>query len=518
MIRSTWRDLTLVAAFGAVLMTPALLWGAPGIDSAAFNYVWTRQFAEGLARGDPYPRWLLGSFEGLGSPTFYFYPPLAFYVSSVFELLGLATPRAIGFAGLVLLVCSGGSMYLWLRGKTRYAALGACLYMAMPYHLADFYVRAALAEFAGFVWLPLIALALEAQPKRWAPPLLCLTFAGLIVSHLPMAVLATVFLIGPMVAIRAWKERTLRHAAAALVAGVLALGLTAIYLAPALGLQKHLSTAILWGPLYRPDAWSVLAPGPGIPTGILYTFASLAAGAALLALSAGLGFWTVLALVVGMASLGLPPLLWSLPLLTQVQFPWRAMAIVEFAATTAFVTGPKRPLLALAAVAVMAPGIVKLAQAAQHGFANAYPSDIDSALPDAPEYLPPSFHAPGVVNYDARPDFRRLEGPLVRGQASRITLAPDGAVDLEATAAGPIVIRRAAFPAWQVTHDGAVVPLKPGPLIAFEAQPGRYQLRQVRLPPEVLGGWISLGSALGLGALTLWALRRRRPVVATASA
>ena len=515
MIRSTWRDLALVAALAATLMAPALLWGAPGIDSAAFNYVWTRQFAEGLARGDPYPRWLLGSFEGLGSPTFYFYPPLAFYVSGAFELLGLATTRAIAFAGLVLLAGSGASMYLWLRGKTRYAALGACLYMAMPYHLADFYVRAALAEFAGFVWLPLIALALEAQPKRWAPPLLCLAFAGLVVSHLPMAVLATVFLIGPMVALRAWKEKTLRHAVAALVAGVLALGLTAIYLAPALGLQRHLSTAILWGPLYRPAAWSVLAPGPGIPIGVLYTFASLAAGAALLALSAGRGVWTVLTLAVATVSLGLPPLLWSLPLLTQVQFPWRAMAIVEFAAVTAFMTGPKRPLLVIAAVALMAPGIVKLAQAAQVGFANAYPADIDRALPDAPEYLPPSFHARGVVNYDARPDFRRFEGPLVRGQAVRITLAPDGAVDLDATAAGPIVIRRAAFPAWQVTHDGAVVALKPGPLIAFDAEPGRYRLRQVRLLPEVLGGWISAGSVLGLGALTLWTWRRRKGATAS---
>ena len=100
-------------------------------------------------------------------------------------------------------------MYLWLKDKTHFAALGACLYMAAPYHLGDFYVRAALAEFAGFVWLPLIALALEAQPKRWAAPLLALAFAGLLVSHLPMAVLATCFLIGPMVIMRAWREKTL---------------------------------------------------------------------------------------------------------------------------------------------------------------------------------------------------------------------------------------------------------------------------------------------------------------------
>jgi hypothetical protein len=330
-----------------------------------------------------------------------------------------------------------------------------------------------------------------------------------------MAVLATCFLIGPMVVTRAWREKSLRHAATALAAGVLALGLAAIYLAPALSLQKYLSTSILWGPLYKPSAWSVINPGPGIPTGVLYTFATLAAGAALLALSAGLRFWTVLTLSVATASLGLPPVFWTLPVLTQVQFPWRAIEIVEFAAVTAFMTGPKRRLLIVAALAITLPGMIRLAEAAKHGFANAYPADIDTALPDAPEYLPPSFHAPGVVNYEARPDFRPYAGPLVRGAASGVTLRQDGTVSLEATAPGPIVIRRATFPAWQVTHNEAPVTLKPGTLIAFDAEPGRYELKRIVLPAEVIGGWISAGSALGLAGFTIWMFRRRtRPAQA----
>jgi len=511
MTRISWRDFALIAATALVLMAPALVHGAPGIDSAAFNYVWTRQFAEGLASGDIYPRWLPGSFEGLGSPTFYYYPPLAFYLSGALEVVGLETTHAIAAAGLVLLLASGGAMYAWLRRKTGYAVLGACLYMAAPYHIADFYVRAALAEFAGFVWLPLIALALESQPKRWAAPLLCLAFAGLLVSHLPTAVLATLFLIAPMVALRIYRERTLAFAATSLVAGVAALGLAAIYLVPALGLQSHLSTSILWGPLYQPAAWSVLNPGPGIPAGVLYTFASLAAGAALLAVSAGLGFWSILAVAVAVASLGLPPGLWALPLLTQVQFPWRSLVIVEFAAITAFMTSPKRLVVAVAAGALMLPGAFKLAEAAQQAFANPYPADIDSALPDAPEYLPPSFHAPGVLNYETRPDLSRLAGPLVRGAAVDIKVGRDGSIGFQATRSGPVVIRRAAYPSWQVTLNGRAVELDRGPLIAFQARPGHYEVRRIRLPQELVGGWISLLSALGFASFLGWTLRRRAP-------
>jgi hypothetical protein len=37
-------------------MSPALIWGAPTVDSGAYNALWTSQFADQMAHGDLYPR------------------------------------------------------------------------------------------------------------------------------------------------------------------------------------------------------------------------------------------------------------------------------------------------------------------------------------------------------------------------------------------------------------------------------------------------------------------------------
>ena len=99
-----------------MLMAPALIHGAPTTDSGTYNHVWTTQIASEMARGVIYPRWLPHSFEGLGAPTFYFYPPLAYLLSGALAQF-LEPGRAISAAAFLLLFGSGLAMYLWLRTK-----------------------------------------------------------------------------------------------------------------------------------------------------------------------------------------------------------------------------------------------------------------------------------------------------------------------------------------------------------------------------------------------------------------
>ena len=67
---------------------------------------------------------------------------------------------------LVLLVClllSGISMYKFVKRITENkntACLSAVLYMTMPYHLNDMYIRNALGEFISFIFIPLVFLGL----------------------------------------------------------------------------------------------------------------------------------------------------------------------------------------------------------------------------------------------------------------------------------------------------------------------------------------------------------------------
>src|SRR3954447_10265335 len=77
--------LTLPAAIGPVRLN----------DSFWIDWVWLDQFARELTPGTLYPRWLPQSHHGLGSPVFYYYPPFAFYLGSVFVFAGLGTYAAI---------------------------------------------------------------------------------------------------------------------------------------------------------------------------------------------------------------------------------------------------------------------------------------------------------------------------------------------------------------------------------------------------------------------------------------
>jgi len=147
----SWQDRSTVAvpiifAVALVLIFRGGL-GVPALhDSLAIYWVWADQFTAEIARGDLYPRWLPESYAGLGAPVFYYYPPLAFYLTALFGLIGLSTFVSMlaafgcGFAG------SGAACWLWLRKRSDQPLLGAVLFMAAPYHLFDYVHRGALAE------------------------------------------------------------------------------------------------------------------------------------------------------------------------------------------------------------------------------------------------------------------------------------------------------------------------------------------------------------------------------------
>lgn len=467
---------------GCVLMLPALLWGPGATHSHLYNHMWTRHFGDQMAAGHLYERWLPRSFEGLGSPTFYFYPPLAYWLSGGLNAIGLTVGQAITGAGLLLLIASGLAIYAWLAERGTRPLLGAALYMVAPYHLFDLYVRGALAEFAGFVWLPLIALGIHWLPSRRGVALLASAYAALILTHLPLATLTGLFLIAPLMLQRIVQDRT--TLLPGLVAGTLAFALAAFYLLPAATLQAHMSTALLWTGKYQASGWSIWREDVEL-------FPCIALGLILLAWRAQ-SLWTAITVGTALAAVNLIPLLWSIDLLDKVQFPWRILAITEFAAITAIATCPPRRTIAIGAGVVLAFPLLLtglIASALLH-----MPVDyarIDRHQPDAPEYLPAGFDASLVDRVDRWTDLGRYAS-LPRGDAITVTHP------------GPVTMGHAAFPIWQVTRNGQAV-ASHGPLIRFDARPGTYRIQRVRLWQESLGAAISLIALLGLALL----IRRR---------
>jgi hypothetical protein len=70
--------------------------------------------------------------------------------------------------------------------------------MAAPYHLFDFTARGAQAESLAIAFIPLIAIGLRRIAEgRGGVIFTALAYAGMVFTHLPLALLASVFLIAP---------------------------------------------------------------------------------------------------------------------------------------------------------------------------------------------------------------------------------------------------------------------------------------------------------------------------------
>lgn len=424
------------AAVSGILVLPHILYGYPNGASANFNYSWTHFFLSQFFSGDLYPRWLTDYGQGLGAPVFYFYAPAPFYLAAILKAVGCpgCDPGAVlSLLHWTVFTLSGITFYIWVSHLTERwsAAVAAICYLVSPYHVLDLEMRNTLGEGMAFVWLPLIFLGIRRSGFSMSAVLFGgIAYAGLILSHLPSALLATPFMIlFSYILTPSPKDiwRTTRRLAAM---GFLGLGLSAIYLLPALNLQSALPAAA-WttasGPLYFPEHW--LLPGGHHLKGEGLIFPAVLAwstGLVLLGMgiswrkvynsenTAGVGSDAVRILIAFVLSVAVCWLLMSelsrwlwinIDILRQVQFPWRLGTILEFANATLLaillpilgnavqkkypddVTSPKLALYGIVIVLFVAPLIVSAGPALQLYKGRDHTAIIENADPPV-EYRP----------------------------------------------------------------------------------------------------------------------------------
>jgi len=85
--RPSLRSSLLILLAALLLMAPELTIGMTVTDNYRFNLLWPEQFGDLLRNGSPYPRWLPHAWKGLGTPAFYFYPPVFFWVTGAVDAL-----------------------------------------------------------------------------------------------------------------------------------------------------------------------------------------------------------------------------------------------------------------------------------------------------------------------------------------------------------------------------------------------------------------------------------------------
>lgn len=244
-----WVPLIVITATALLLLPFWLRGGSQGHD--LFHHLLSGHFfALQLWQGELYPRWLMEMNGAFGSPAFFFYPPLPYYVSALFagpEPLAHHAMIPLLWSSTLALGLSGLFAYLWLRpfASPRRALAASLLYMALPYHLAiDIYARFALAESWAFVWAPLTLLAQDRLCRQapFALPLLAFAVAMLALSHLP-SLLLILGLLTVRSLLLAWRGKITQHLWPTLLGQLWGLMMASLLLLPALLDQGGISMA-----------------------------------------------------------------------------------------------------------------------------------------------------------------------------------------------------------------------------------------------------------------------------------
>jgi uncharacterized membrane protein len=91
-----------LAGAAILLLCAVLLWLQPLVglrlphqNDLLIHLQWSDQFLAALREGWLLPRWAAASHEGLGDPTFMYYQPLFYYVTSALVLLGASYVRRL---------------------------------------------------------------------------------------------------------------------------------------------------------------------------------------------------------------------------------------------------------------------------------------------------------------------------------------------------------------------------------------------------------------------------------------
>ncbi len=366
----------LVLLFSLVAIGPALgsgyWWGA---HDARHSVYFLFEFDQAIRDGILWPRWSPDLAFSYGYPLFNIYGPFAYFVGEAFHLAGLDMVNAVKASFALSVPLSGLAMYGFARRLfgSNSALVAAIAYVFLPYHLADLYVRAALAESWAFVWFPLVFWGFyecATRPRPRAIALTAVAYALFFLSHNGLAMQVTFVLIPwilfwLLLPVRSdgrffWRERAelrnrVARTLAAGAAALLGIALGGIFIVPWLLEYQYINTE-QWLAGYFSfsehfvQLWQFFSPfwGFGIsaagaedtfPFQLGLVLLLFAAGGWALRASDGTArrarlFFTLMLLLFVFLMTEPSRFLWDSPfgfILSPAQFPWRFLIFAGFA-------------------------------------------------------------------------------------------------------------------------------------------------------------------------------------------
>mgnify|MGYP000106109690 CR=1 FL=1 len=154
-------SLIAITVFSYWAVKPLFISGFfPTHDDTAPSRVY--EMAKALSYGQIPPRWVPDLGYGYGYPLFNFYAPLPYYLGGVLNLFGVSAIFSTKIMFLVGILLSGFSMYFFIKEfSNEIVALAvATVYIYVPYHAVNIYVRGAVGEYYAYGFLPILFLGI----------------------------------------------------------------------------------------------------------------------------------------------------------------------------------------------------------------------------------------------------------------------------------------------------------------------------------------------------------------------
>ena len=499
----------------------------------------TRHFSEQFWRGELYPRWLIDINHGLGSPSYFVFPPLPAYLVAILQPVArVFHANAFVIAAFLPLLASGVCAFLWLHTMVnrQNAAIGAVLYMAMPYHLAiDFYRRCAIPECWAFAWMPLIlyftAHVIAGKPRAVAG--LAVAYALMIFSHL--VTLAMFFPVPFVLAvIQSPPGKKLRSVLHVGIATALGAGVSSVYLLSALANAKYIPASRLvtrdfyqvanqllnlgkglfvhsndsWFRFLQEMSWTVVSMilFAAVCSIVALKFARPSSRKTILLWIAVCGFAVLM-----MSRLSSP--LWNHfdRLHEAIQFPWRFNALLCLGSVALLATalsnlprdwGFARTISLSAIAVIVATWMIPYGNVLWHYRVDLPPSPPNERhlISDNDGWLPAWLPA----GTDQRSSLLASQGPRVRfkeasGTAQVLVWKPRQIeIQTDSAGGGWVMINQFYYPSWRAELPGQTIPLEtrtalPEGLLEVKVPAGVQEI-QVRIPVsrlEQIGRWLS---------------------------
>ena len=527
-------SLGLLAALGLTLPFFASVDG----DDASRHLHWIHAFGEVLRSGVLIPQWLPDGFQGFGSPVFYFYPPLPYYISSLTSaIFGITDPPILfNITGLLVTLASVGTCFYLLhtmKASRRDSIIGSLFYAFAPYRLFELYTKSSFSQHIAFIFVPLMAAGLFAcavsKEKPYIPnTLLAISWAFLLLSSLPLSIaLALVLLFLGLFLAKDLTGSIIIKIGISLSVGTL---LTFFHYLPALGYQRFIHPsrflslsagnwveAILHGRDLRFDLHAMLLFGTHVAL-VTVWLGWRRKNKVRNVLFDTAGKIALVLLILEFPFISGP--LWRIPPLTFIQFHLRfaivtVLFIVMLYANHEAKTGHKfaKNIIGLWSMAGIFFSIFILLNIQVH------PHGINPAM-DTPEYIPtnridPNTAVERVFLPHKHDPYVQTERPLSVNESLRVaTMSPvKHRFDIILGREQAITLHQFAWPLWRTYVNGRALQTTEDSIgrvvLNLPSGTNHVILRLESTPVETIGFWISAISLLALVCVRLLSWKQR---------